>query len=388
MALTPDAPPRHRAWLESLVGVPATDGNRVEILRNGDRIFPAMLDAIARAERTVDLVSFVFRASIAGEFAEALAERSAAGVRARVLIDAIGGGRRCREAVERMRCAGVSVELFRPVSNPRVWETFHRVHRKVLVCDETVGFTGGVGISDEWRGDARHTSEWRDTHFRIEGPAVDGLIGAFIDNWAETGGTVFDEGVDLFPERHPVGRSCLQVVREGARTGWGDVSTLVWALLRLARRRVRIATAYFAPDESMLELLCATARRGVTVELLVNGANADKWVSRLATEAQYQALLEAGVEVWSFQPSMLHLKQVTVDGSVAVVGSANFNCRSFLLDEEVNVVILDPDVVGALDADFDCDLDRSDSVDLHTWARRGIRQRALEAVPGFVARHL
>ncbi|HEX2064589.1 MAG TPA: phospholipase D-like domain-containing protein, partial [Acidimicrobiales bacterium] len=230
--------------------------------------------------------------------------------------------------------------------------------------------------------------EWRDTHFRIRGPAVDGLLGSFLHNWAEMGGPLFEDGVDRFPVQERCGASPLQVVRAGARTGWGAMATLAWALLQLSRERVRMAAAYFVPDDHMLELLCATARRGVQVDLLVNGPNADKGISRVASEAQYSALLDGGIRVWCFQPTMLHLKTMLVDGLVASVGSANFNSRSFVLDEEVNTVIFDPDVVSVLDAHFEEDLTRSELIDPERWAARGTARKALEAVPGFVARHL
>ena len=387
MVRLPDAVLRYRYWLEGLIGVPATEGNRIEILRNGDQILPAMLEAIAHAEDTVDLATFVFKGPIAEEFCRTLAERSRAGVRVRVLADAVGSLGMDKEVVSRLRAAGTLLEFFRPLGNPRVWETFHRGHRKVLVCDGRVGFTGGVGIGDVWRGDARNPSEWRDTHFRVQGPAVDGLMGAFVHNWAETGHPLFDDR-DLFPPQSSEGSSCVQVVRAGARTGWGDISTLVHLLAGLARHRLRICAAYFVPDDDTLDLLCATARRGVQVELLVNGPHADKWVSRLASEGQFELLLAAGVRVWTYQPTMLHAKITLVDDLVASTGSANLNARSMVLDEELNLVMFDPRIVEVLGAHFDEDLERAQEIHLDEWSRRGLRQKGLEALPGFLARHL
>ncbi len=378
---------RYRCWLEGLIGVPATFGNRVEILRNGDQIFPAMLEAIGDAEATVDLATFVFKGPIAEEFCRVLAARSRAGVRVRVLADAIGSLGMDKEVVGRLREAGALLEFFRPLNNPRVWETFHRGHRKVLVCDGKVGFTGGVGIGDVWRGDARNPNEWRDTHFRVEGPVVDGLMGAFAHNWAETGHPLFDER-DLFAPQESPGTSTVAVVRAGARTGWGDISTLVHLLAGLARYRLRICAAYFVPDDDTLALLCETARRGVRVELLVNGPHADKWVSRLASEGQFELLLEAGVRVWTYQATMLHAKVTLVDDVVASTGSANLNARSMVLDEELNLVMFDPDIVEVLDAHFEQDLERAREIDLAEWSRRSMRQKGLEALPGFLARHL
>ena len=380
---------RYRVWLEGLIGIPATDGNRIETYRNGDQIFPAMLQAITEATRSVDLATFVLKESIAEEFCRVLAGRARAGVRVRVLADAFGSAGMDKEAIARLRAAGAKVEFFRPLSNPRIWETFHRAHRKLLVCDGEVGFTGGVGIGDVWRGDARNPSEWRDTHFRVEGPAVDGLMGAFVHNWAETGHPLFDDG-DHFPVR-PVpspGGAAVQVVRGGARTGWGHISTLVHVLARLARRHLRISAAYFVPDHATLALLCETARRGVVVDLLVNGPHADKRVSRLASEGQFDALLGSGVRVWSYQPTMLHAKVITVDGMVASTGSANLNARSMLLDEELNLVVFEPEIVEVLEGHFEEDLGRARAVDPDEWAGRGVGQKAKEALPGFLARHL
>ncbi|MDQ3679287.1 MAG: phospholipase D-like domain-containing protein [Actinomycetota bacterium] len=378
---------RYRCWLEGLIGIPATDGNRIEILRNGDQILPAMLDAIGQATTSVDLATFVLKGAIAEEFCRVLAERCRAGVRVRVLADAFGSLGMDKQVVGRLRAAGALVDFFRPLNNLRVWETFHRGHRKILVCDGEVGFTGGVGIGDVWRGDARDPSEWRDTHFRVEGPAVDGLMGAFVHNWAETRRPLLDQG-DRFPERGAPGASTVQVVRGGARTGWGDMSTLVHVLAGLARRRLRICAAYFVPDHAILALLCETARRGVAVELLVNGPHADKRVSRLASEAQFELLLQAGVRVWTFQPTMLHAKIILVDGTVASTGSANLNARSLVLDEELNLVVCDPDVVRVLESHFDEDLERAQEVALDEWSGRGLTQKGKEALPGFMARHL
>ena len=382
-------PLRYRRALEGLLGVPATEGNRVDVLRNGDLIFPAMFEAVAAATATVDFLTFVYwQGSIGAEMAALLAERAAAGVRVRVILDALGALSMDRSLVERMVASGAQVEWFRPVNKARFWEANHRSHRKVLICDEDVAFTGGIGIADEWRGDARHRGEWRDTHFRVRGPAVDGLRAAFVQNWAETGRPLFDDAVDRFPVQPPAGSSAVQVVRGAAQTGWSDVATLVRSLLALARERVRITTAYFVPDEATCRVLAETARRGVEVEVLLPGPHVDKRFVQLAGESQYAGLLDAGVRLWSYQVSMLHAKVMTVDGTVASVGSANFTSRSLLLDDEVNLVVLDPEVVSVLDADFDADVARAEAVDPAEWPERGLAQRAKEAVAGLGGRHM
>ncbi len=382
-------PVLYRRALEGLLGVPATEGNQVDVLRNGDRIFPAMFDAIESATSTIDFLTFVYwHGSIGREMAELLAQRAAAGVRVRVILDALGALSMDRALVDRMVAAGAQVEWFRPVNKARFWEANHRSHRKVLICDEDVAFTGGIGIADEWRGDARGPGEWRDTHFRIRGPAVDGLRAAFVQNWAETGRPLFDRGIDRFPVQPQMGDTVAQVVRGAAQTGWSDVATLVRSLLALAEERVRITTAYFVPDDATCAVLAATARRGVEVDVLLPGPHVDKRFVQLASQAQYDGLLEAGVRLWSYGVSMLHAKVITVDRTVASVGSANFTSRSLLLDDEVNVVVFDPAVVRILDADFDNDLAVSEPVDPQSWPDRGLTQRALEAVAGLGGRHM
>jgi cardiolipin synthase len=378
-----------RRALEGLLGVPATEGNSVEVLRNGDRIFPAMFEAVAAATSTVDFLTFVYwQGSIGREMAELLAERAGAGLRVRVILDAFGAFSMDRSLVDRMTAAGAQVEWFRPVNKAKFWEANHRSHRKVLICDEDVAFTGGIGMADEWRGDARNAGEWRDTHFRIRGPAVDGLRAAFVQNWAETGRPLLDRGIDRFPMQPAAGSSVAQVVRGAAQTGWSDVATLVRSLLALAEERVRITTAYFVPDDATCAALAGTARRGVEVDVLLPGPHVDKRYVQLASQAQYDGLLEAGVRLWSYQVSMLHAKVITVDSAVASVGSANFTSRSLLLDDEVNVVVFDPAVVAILDADFEADLAVSEPVDRDAWPDRSLAQRALEAVAGLGGRHM
>ena len=386
---TRDEIQRFRRPLEGLIGVHATEGNRIDVLRNGDRIFPAMFEAIRGASSTIDFLTFVYWAGDIGrELAEALAERAEAGVRVRVILDALGAYTLDDEVVQIMEKAGVLVERLRPVHKLKVWESDHRTHRKVLICDESVAFTGGIGIADEWRGDARDPSEWRDTHFRVRGPAVCGLRAAFVQNWAEAGRQLFDEGVDEFPEQPTDGGSPVQLLRGSAGSGWSDITMAFRILLMLARRRVRITTAYFVPDDDTSELLCQAAGRGVDVQILVPGPHADKRVVQLAGEAEFQPLLDAGVKLWAYQPSMLHAKVMTVDGTVAHVGSANLNARSLLLDDEVNMVILDPEITAELDDHFDDDVARSEPIEPDRWADRGPVQRVKEAVTGLAERHM
>jgi cardiolipin synthase len=367
-----------RRRLETVIGTPFTEGNAVTVLRNGDEIFPAMLDAIRAAESTVDLCTFVYwQGDIAVEFAEAMGERARAGVRVRLLIDALGGRLIDKALVTQMDEAGVQVEWFRKPLLKSPFKSNHRLHRKVCIVDGRVGFTGGVGIAEEWCGDARNEHEWRDTHLRVQGPSVDGLQSAFIQNWAETGRPLYDES-DQFPAQPQSGRSTIQIARGSASLGWDDMQSAFHVMIGSAQERLRIATAYFAPDDEFLETLCATAQRGVEVDLLLPGPHADKRVCQLASEAAYARLVDAGIKVWNFQPSMMHAKVMTVDGYAAVVGSSNFNRRSLDHDEEVVLIALDPDLTATLDAHLDDDFGRSELIDLSRWEERGVPQRVFE----------
>ena len=379
-----------RRRLEALLGIPATEGNDLTLLRNGDRIFPAMLEAIRGAERSIDFLTFVYwKGDIAAEFARALAERARSGVRVRVLLDAVGGRLIETDLIDHMADCGVVVEWFRrPLWQGAPLSPFkhnHRTHRKVLVVDERIGFTGGVGIAEEWCGDARDETEWRDTHVRVVGPAVDGLAAAFAQNWAETGRPLAEEP-DAFPEHEATGSSVVQVARGSASVGWNDMATVFRVLLESATDRVTLQTAYFAPDDVFCRLLLDAVARGVDVDVLLPGPHADKRVCQLTSESIYECLVDGGVRIWAFQPSMMHAKIMTVDGLATVIGSANLNRRSLAHDEEVVLSVFDPAVTRELEADFWADVDRSELINPVRWGDRPVRQRAKEKV-GAVLKH-
>ncbi|WP_431784591.1 phospholipase D-like domain-containing protein [Streptomyces chumphonensis] len=377
-----------RRRLERLIGTPATEGNSVVPLRNGDAIFPAMLAGVRRARHTVDMMTFVYwRGEIAREFAAALADRARAGVRVRLLLDGFGSRPIEGDLLEAMEAAGVHIVWFREPLWLSPFKQNHRCHRKVLVVDEEVAFTGGVGIAEEWSGDARDTSEWRDTHFKVRGPAVDGMAAAFAQTWAECRPDLFDER-DRFCDQPPAGDAVVQVVRGSASIGWQDMQTLMRIVLESARTRLRLATAYFAPDDYFVELLCATARRGVTVEILLPGPHTDQRVCQLAGQNHYNELLACGVRIHQYLPTMMHAKVVTVDGIASLVGSTNFNHRSLHHDEEVMLAVIDERLTAELDAHFDEDLTRSEPVCPKRWRTRPILQRAGEIATAPVRRFL
>ncbi|XVQ12829.1 phospholipase D-like domain-containing protein [Spirillospora sp. CA-255316] len=375
---TEHAEQRIRRRLERLIGIAATEGNEVLPLRNGDQIFPAMLEAIGRAERTIDMMTYVYwRGDIARRFADALGERARAGVRVRLLLDGIGCHPIEKDLVDRMSADGVTVAWFRKPPYLSPFKQNHRCHRKVLVVDENTAFTGGVGIAEEWCGDARDANEWRDTHVRVRGPAVDGVAAGFAQGWAECHDELFDER-DRFGGHEPAGDAVVQVVRGSASLGWQDMQTLMRVVLESAEERVRLSTAYFAPDDYFTGLLGRTARRGVDIEILLPGPRIDKRVSLLGGQQHYERLLADGVRVWQFQPTMLHTKVLTIDGTVSLVGSTNFNRRSMDHDEEIMLAVVDRDFTAALDGHFDDDLRRSEEIREWRWKRRSRLQRAAE----------
>ncbi|MFJ5218874.1 phosphatidylserine/phosphatidylglycerophosphate/cardiolipin synthase family protein [Streptomyces sp. NPDC088354] len=370
---------RLRRRLERLIGVAATEGNELVPLRNGDEIFPAMLAAVREAVHVIDMMTFVYwRGQIARDFAAALADRARAGVRVRLLLDGFGAKEIEQDLLDDMDAAGVQVAWFRKPVWTSPLKQNHRCHRKALIVDEHTAFTGGVGIAEEWCGNARTPEEWRDTHVKVRGPAVDGIAAAFAQNWAECHDELFDER-DRFSEHTQPGSSTVQVVRGSASFGWQDLQTLIRVMLTSAQERFRLSTAYFAPDPYFIDLLCATARRGVQVQILLPGPHTDQRACQLAGQHHYAALLAAGVDIRQYQPTMLHTKIMTVDRVAALIGSTNFNRRSMDHDEEVMLAVLDETFTGILDDDFDHDLTRSEAIEADRWKRRSLPQRLKEA---------
>ncbi len=371
--------------LESVLGRPVQSGNSIDILRNGVEIFPAMLDAIAGAQRSIDFLTFIYwTGDIGRQFAECLSERARNGVRVRVILDAMGAWDLDTSITDAMTDAGCDVRWFRPVDKKSALQANNRTHRKVLIVDEIVGFTGGVGIADEWDGDARNENEWRDTHFRVIGPAVDGLRAAFLDNWAETGTDLIDYEIDQFPMQPASGDIDVQVVLGMAEAGNSDIWNLFRVLIECAESRLRISTAYFTPDDNVLEKLCDASARGVEVEVMVPGPGADKRFVQIASEADYEQMMDCGIKICSFQPSMLHAKVLLIDDHMAVIGSANFNQRSTEYDDEVVLVVFDDGITAELSRHMDEDLERCEELDLDRWKERGLFQRIQEKVVGMV----
>ena len=373
------------AWvLGHLLGPPVCAGNRIEPLHNGDEIFPAMLDAIRGASRTVCFETYIYWAGeIAREFAAALAERAKAGVEVHVLLDWLGSNRIDEEIVQGMERAGVEVERYHPIHWYSLDRVNHRTHRKLLVVDGRVGFTGGVGIADEWRGHAQDPGHWRDVHYRVEGPVVAQMQAAFMDNWLKTRAEVL-HGEEYFPRLEPVGGMLAQTFRSSPREGSGSVRLMYMLAIAAARREILMGNAYFVPDRLAERELVDAARRGVRIRILLPGEHTDSRVVRWASRARWDKLLEAGIEIYEYQPTMYHCKIFVVDRLLVSVGSTNFDNRSFRLNDEANLNVLDAALASSQAEVIEADIAKARRYTLEDWRRRPLRQRLRERIGALV----
>ena len=375
--------PAFLSTLEAHAQAPIVGGNRLTLLLNGEQIYPAILDAIRRARRTITYAQYSYEdGKIARDLAEALAERCRAGVTVHVLLDSVGTLSMPREYVELMSREGCQVVTFRPIGPFGLGSANNRNHRRILVVDGRIGFTGGSGVGSKWVGNGRVADHWRDTDVRIEGPVVEYLQGAFAENWVEATGVVLG-GADYFPPPDgPKGRTRAQIIRSGPRAGSYSMYTTFLLALSSARHSIKITNPYVLLDEQMIETLVQAARRGVRISFLVPGV-IDHPLVRHAGRRQFGRLLEEGVEIHEYTASLLHAKTMVIDGILATVGSTNLDHRSFRLNDELNVVAYDPAFAAKLEQVFEDDLRYARRVDLEAWRDRGIRGRMMEflAIP-------
>ena len=348
-----------RAAVETIVSTRFIGGNHVKVLKNGDEIFPAMLSALSQAKKSIDFVTFIYwEGDIARTFAARLAEKARDGIRVRVVLDAWGSMPMDEELVHTMTSAGVQLEHFRPKARWKFWENDHRTHRKILVIDDQVGFTGGVGIASEWEGDARNSEEWRDTHFLLDGPIAMGLKATFLTDWRDTGHAVNPSDADSKAVQKR-GDVEVALIDGSVQIGYDDAERVLEALIAAAEQRILIQTPYFNPSDIVLDLLKAAMERDVEVDLLVPGPHIDKRVSKIMAEEMYIPLISMGARVWIFQPTMMHVKAFLVDSTISMVGSVNVNRRSMLKDEETAVVILNEEITQILEEHYREDIRRS-----------------------------
>ena len=333
--------PQFLRSIGQLLGPPLLPGNRVIALHNGVQIFPAMLAAIRNAHETITLESYIYwSGDIGRQFSDALSERARAGIKVHVLLDAVGAGKLETKYLDEMQAAGVELERYHPVSWYTLARVNNRTHRKLLVVDGKIGFTGGVGIADSWQGAAHDKDHWRDSHYQLEGPAVAQMQAAFNDNWIKTRAKVL-AGAKYFPELKPSGDSLAQVFKSSSSEGSESVRLMYLLSIASAEKSIRLQAAYFVPDELAIQSFISARKRGVKIEIIVPGPHVDSQVVASASRGLWGALLDAGVEIYEYQPAMYHCKVIIVDDVWVSVGSTNFDDRSFRLNDEANLNIYD-----------------------------------------------
>lgn len=372
------ADPQFRREISVMLGPTILPGNRVEILNNGDEIFPAMLAAIAAARKTITFETYIYWSDDIGQkFADALSERARAGVQVKVIIDWAGSLKMERRLIDQVRDSGAEVRLYRPLR----WYNFdrlnNRTHRKLLVIDGRVGFTGGVGIADLWEGHAQDPEHWRDIHFRIEGPVVWQFQAAFNDNWIKTSGTLLN-GEAYFPPLGKVGDMDAHMLIASPAGGGESMHLMYLMAIAAAERSIDLQAAYFVPDELIIKALIAARQRGVRVRVMVPGKHTDTDTVRLASKAQWGPMLAAGIKIHEYLPTMLHSKMLIVDRIMVSVGSANFDPRSFRLNDEASLNVYDSGFAAQMTRVFEADLEHTRPYDLEMWQRRPRKERLLE----------
>lgn len=370
--------PQFRREIGTLLGPALIGGNRIENLENGVEIFPAMLEAIRGAQRSINFETYIYWSGEIGQaFADALEERARAGVKVHVLIDWAGSQRIDDELLDELREAGVEVELYHPLRWYNLGRVNNRTHRKLLVVDGRIGFTGGVGVADQWLGDATHADHWRDSHYRVEGPVVAQMQAAFLDNWIKTTGRVL-QGEDYFPALQAAGDMDAQTFTSSP-SGGGDSMQLMYLLaIAAAERSIDLSAAYFVPDPLTRRVLIDALQRGVAVRIIVPGEHMDVEIVRQASRADWGELLAAGAQIHEFEPTMFHCKMLIVDRLLVSVGSTNFDNRSFRLNDEANLNVYDGAFAERVGAVFEADLARSRRVTLEQWQARPWHERWLE----------
>lgn len=366
--------------LEALTASPILGGNTVEVLLNGEEIFPAMVQAIRSAERTITYAQYFYEdGPVARDIAEALAERCRAGVGVSVLLDAFGALGIPKEYVDEMRRSGCHVAFFRPLASGIFHRANNRLHRRILVIDGRIGFTGGSGVSRKWMGNGRVENHWRDTDVKVEGPVVEYLQGAFAENWIEATGIVLG-GEPYFPRpAQPRGQVYAQVIRSSPAGGSFAMYTTFMLAIASARKSIFITNPYFVLDAPMQQALTDARKRGARVVVLVPGA-IDHNIVRQASRGQFGDMLRAGIEIWEYRAALLHSKTAVVDGVWSTIGSTNLDNRSFALNDELNLVIYSAAVGRRMERIFEEDVRYSRRVEYRDWQRRGLKDRFLEFI--------
>jgi cardiolipin synthase A/B len=369
--------------IEALTDAPIVGGNKLEILQNGDGTFPVMLRDIQNAKSTITFAQYLVKGGVlAAEFARSFAERCQAGIKVYILFDSQGSSDAPDDLAATMRKPGCELEYFRRIQAPQVvlpWKLLeynYRNHRRILVIDGRIGFTGGYALTDDWLGDGVTPDHWRDTNVRIEGPAVRYLQAAFTDSWLETTGDLLG-GEGIFPRLESHGRTALQLVKSSPVGGSFQNYILYLLAIAWAKKSILITNPYFIPDDHMIAALLKATARGVRVVVLVP-ATSDFKITYRASRRHYGEMLLGGIEIFEYAPALLHSKTMVVDDVWATVGSTNFDNRSFALNEELNVGVYDRDVAQKMAQIFAADLKRSRKVTYEQWQARPLKEKFFE----------
>jgi cardiolipin synthase len=371
-----------------LLGPPITNGNAAQVLVNGERIFPSMLEAIRGARETIDFETYIYWSGEIGRtFADALSERARAGVRVHVLLDWVGSQKMDEALIDELKSAGVEVQKYHPPHWSHLGRLNNRTHRKLLVVDGRIGCTGGVGIAEQWTGDAQDAEHWRDSHFRVEGPVVAQMQGVFMDNWIKTSGAVL-HGRDYFPPLAKAGSAAAQVFSSSPSGGSASMELMYLMAITSAERTIRLSSSYFVPNKMAVRAMVAAMKRGVKLQIITPGGHIDTETVRSASKARWGDLLEAGAEIYEYQPTMYHCKVMIVDEFMVSTGSTNFDDRSFRLNDEANLNIYDAAFAAEQVRIFEADLAKSRRIDLATWQSRPLHDKILEHLASLLGSQL
>jgi cardiolipin synthase len=363
---------------------PFVEGNAIELLNNGDAFYPRMLDAIACARVSITIEAYIYWAGEVGvEFARALTQRAQAGVTVKILLDAIGSASIGKDILRTLEDGGCQVAWYNPIHWYTLGRFNNRTHRKSLIIDGHIAFTGGAGIADHWRGNARGPHEWRDMQVRIEGPAVTPLQAGFAHNWQQTTGELLS-GATYYPPIEPRGSLSAQTLMSSPESGGSTVRIMYYLSIVCARKSIYIANPYFIPDAVAIETLIDAKRRGIDVRIMVSGDLNDNWLARQNSVRLFGPFLEAGIEIYEYDHTMLHHKTMVVDGVWLTIGTTNFDNRSFAHNEESNVCVFDHGLGEQLQRIFLEDQALCEHIELEKWRRRGLWARTQELVAAFL----
>lgn len=380
--------PRFMNELGVLLGPPFVQGAKVRALLNGDEIFPPMLASIRSAKVSITFETYIYwSGDIGREFAGALAERARQGVKVHVLLDWVGSAKMDDSLVAVMTQAGVQIRRFHPPHWSHLGRLNNRTHRKLLVVDGRVGFTGGVGVAPQWTGRAQDPAHWRDTHFEVVGPVVAQMQSVFIDNWIKVTGDVL-HGADYFPALVPAGPGAAQMFSSSPSGGSESMQLMYLLAVTAASRSIDLSAAYFVPDTLTLQALLEAMQRGVKLRIVVPGTHIDSETVRSASRATWGPLLAAGAIIAEYGPTMYHCKVMIVDGMLVSVGSTNFDNRSFRLNDEATLNVVDKAFASVQTATFEADLAQSRRVTHAQWLARPIHERLGERLASLLGTQL